>query len=1511
MNPDTPIQMFGIGCGASQPKYLKEKLGIKIRWDEKAHEEEEEKQGSYFSAQDALEILKKISRSDVEMLGLDPGFYYKKIYIYYKFLKILDTSRPENLILTYLPVVPPPVRPSILMDSVSRSEDDLTHQYTQILKVNIMIKNNERNGVAPVLNEDYVNQLQHHTATLMNNEINGIQTKTKSGKPIKSIRERLRGKEGRLRKNLMGKRVDFSARTVITPDPNLALDELGVPRSVALNLTFPETVTPLNIERLKRLVAVGPTEWPGAKILKRADGQEFDLRFTQNRDHITLDIGYIVERHLIDGDLVVFNRQPTLHRMSMMGHRIKILPYSSFRLNLSVTRPYNADFDGDEMNMHVPQTYESKAEIKEIMHVPKQIVSPQSNKPVMGIVQDSLVGIRLMTKRNSFLTRDQVMQLVLWLGDFKFELPVPAIIKPVPMWTGKQIISLLLPEVNISKNCNVHLKDDDKFLLPPRDTKILIEKGELLMGMLDKGVVGDSHGGIVHHIYLDHGLEKAASFLTFTQKIVNNWLIMHGFSVGCSDIFPDEACQREVQIIMDEAGNLVDETFRLAELGRLDHQPGRGMLDSFETTVNNGLNNKFSEASQKAQTMMTDRNNIYNMVASGSKGSNMNIAQIMTCVGQQNVEGKRIPFGFNRRTLPHFTKDDYGRDSKGFVMNSYFTGLRPDEFFFHAMGGREGIIDTAVKTSETGYVQRKLVKALEDIMVKYDGTVRDCGGNIIQFIYGEDGMAGEFIEGFTQNFIEMNNDKLKEEYLFIDAYEDREFNEQLGDYEKYFENTIINDIYNNPESLPILKEEFERIKRYRDEIRHIFPKFDNNLYLPMNITRIIKNFKVNAQSYRNSSQKCDINPLEVIEDVDKLIESLIISQGHDSISKEAQKNGIFLLTIMIRVFLSSKRVCIKENLNKETFKKIIGEIEYKFNKAKVHPGEMVGVICAQSLGEPTTQMTLNTFHHAGISSKNVTLGVPRLKEILNIGKNIKTPEMQVHIKSEIKAKYALLEEMEKNGKIKELQSKLEYTTLKDLTLLSEIYFDPCKDDEPSYTIVEEDRGLLQDYYMMPDEVDQEGATQVRYSSWILRFFLDKNSLIERDIKSLREIKDKIFANFEDKLQIIYDAIVGPDKPVIRIRRKLHDSDPDAEGYDSNEQLRLLKSIENELLNTIRLKGIHNVRKVYLKKIKTRNEVDPTTGTIKLINDYKNFDWNFETDGSNLMETFALDFVDFAKTTSNNCFEVYEVLGIEAGRQILLKEIRRVLDTYNIYVNYRHLTTLCDIMTQRGSLTSVSRHGINRVVDGPFRKASFEQTVEILLQAGVFSDVQRFFGISENIMFGQLCPLGTGSFNLLLNKEFVERNEPKYLPDPDLTNLGNFGPMKDLNDSSPRPYGTEIQTPTHNDFNTPRFDPSSTPGIRSVRDINADIYNFTPAGTPNYSNSYGGSSSIQMLANSNVGTMMHPDTTSPNPLSYREPNNKLFSPNYASPAYNLNTPMYSPNSSAGSPSKFFNIFFYIL
>ena len=402
------------------------------------------------------------------------------------------------MIIQVLPVAPPCVRPYVALDSTLRSEDDLTHQYTQILKTNNKLQSEiERGSPQHLINQDIM-VLQFHVATLFNNEIPGQpQAKHRSGKPIKSISQRLKGKEGRIRGNLMGKRVDFSARTVITPDPNLSLDQLGVPRSIALNLTIPETVTHFNMEKMKQLVENGPTQHPGAKYIIRSDGSIIDLKYVRRHTEIHLEYGYKVERHINNGDFVIFNRQPSLHKMSMMAHSIVILPYSTFRLNLSVTTPYNADFDGDEMNMHVPQSLETKAELTEIMHVPRQIVSPQSNRPVMGVVQDSLLGVSLFTRRDTFLELHEVMNLLMWVDNFNGRLPVPCILKPRPLWTGKQIFSLILPEVNLLRYSSTHDSEKDSSI---RDTEVLIEKGELLTGIVDKRTVGSSSGSLIHVI---------------------------------------------------------------------------------------------------------------------------------------------------------------------------------------------------------------------------------------------------------------------------------------------------------------------------------------------------------------------------------------------------------------------------------------------------------------------------------------------------------------------------------------------------------------------------------------------------------------------------------------------------------------------------------------------------------------------------------------------------------------------------------------------------------------------------------------------------------------------------------------------------------------------------------------------------------------------------------------------------------------------------------------------------
>lgn len=592
-------------------------------------------------------------------------------------------AHPSWMILTVLPVPPPPVRPSISVDGgAMRGEDDLTYKLAEIIRANSSLRKFEEEGApAHVINE-FEQLLQWHIATYMDNDLPGQpQALQKSGRPVKSIRARLKGKEGRLRGNLMGKRVDFSARTVITGDPNLALDEVGVPFSIARTLTYPERVTPYNIQYLQELVRNGPNEYPGARYVVRDTGDRIDLRYNKRADTF-LQYGWIVERHLKDGDIVLFNRQPSLHKMSMMAHRVKLMPYSTFRLNLSVTSPYNADFDGDEMNLHVPQSEETRAELINICAVPRNIISPQANKPVMGIVQDTLCGIRKFTLRDCFMDLDFVQNILLWVPEWDGVIPPPAIMKPKPLWTGKQILSMCIPS-----GINLYRGSASNTVNPAEDDGMFIEDGQIMFGTVDKKTVGTSQGGLIHVIYREKGHEVCRDWFSGVQKTVNFWLLHNGFSIGIGDTVPDKGTMETITGFIDTAKREVERIITMAQDDRLEPEPGMTVRESFESKVTRALNQARDSSGRSAERSLKADNNVKQMVVAGSKGSFINISQMSACVGQQIVEGKRCPFGFKYRTLPHFTKDDYSPEARGFVENSYLRGgsppcLSPFFFFF-------------------------------------------------------------------------------------------------------------------------------------------------------------------------------------------------------------------------------------------------------------------------------------------------------------------------------------------------------------------------------------------------------------------------------------------------------------------------------------------------------------------------------------------------------------------------------------------------------------------------------------------------------------------------------------------------------------------------------------------------------------------------------------------------------------------------------------------------------------
>ena len=700
---------------------------IKLEKPYTFYEEREEGQVRLFPTE-IRERLEKIPNDDVELLGFDPEY-----------------SRPEWTILTVLPVPPITIRPSITIESGLRAEDDLTHKLVDIIRINNRLDESIKGGAPQIIVEDLWDLLQYHIATYFDNEIPGLPpAKHRSGRPLRTLAQRLKGKEGRFRGNLSGKRVDFSARTVISPDPNLSINEVGVPIHVAKILTVPERVTKWNIERLRQAVINGPETWPGANYVIRPDGRRIDLRYVKDRKELaaSLSPGYIVERHLTNGDIVLFNRQPSLHRISMMAHRVRVLPGRTFRLNLLVCPPYNADFDGDEMNLHVPQSEEAIAEAKEIMLVQKNVLTPRYGGPIIGAGQDYISGAYLLTVKTTLLTREEVME-VLGPTDYIGDLGEPAILAPKEYYTGKQIVSLFLP-----KDFNFHgqarissgqraCKTEDC----PHDSYIVIKKGILLEGVFDKKAIGNQQPeSVLHYLIREYGDEYGRYLMDNMFKVFVRYAEMKGFTMTLDDITIRSETVAKIGEITANAYSRINEMIKDYKEGKLEIIPGRTPEESLENHILDELDKLRNEAGQLAAQDLDPFNNVYIMARTGARGSELNITQMAAMLGQQTVRGERIKRGFMNRTLSVFRPYDISPEAKGFVRSSFRSGLSPVEMFFHAAGGREGLVDTAVKTSQSGYMQRRLINAMSDLKVEQDGTVRTLYGDVLQTIYGDDGV---------------------------------------------------------------------------------------------------------------------------------------------------------------------------------------------------------------------------------------------------------------------------------------------------------------------------------------------------------------------------------------------------------------------------------------------------------------------------------------------------------------------------------------------------------------------------------------------------------------------------------------------------------------------------------------------------------------------------------------------------------------------------------------------------
>jgi len=1422
--------------------------------------------------QDALNVFRNLSYEALAQLGLN-----------------VDYARPEWMILTVLPIPPPAVRPSISVDGTSqgmRSEDDLTYKLSDIIRANSAVRGAENDGSPQHLVTEFSDLLQYHVATYMDNDIAGVlQSRQKSGRPLKAIRARLKSKEGRLRGNLMGKRVDFSARTVITGDPNLDLDEVGVPRTIAKTLTFPETVNPFNIHKLTQLVRNGPNEHPGAKYVIRDGGERIDLRHSKRASEMTLQMGWKVERHIVDGDLIIFNRQPSLHKESMMGHRVKVMPYSTFRLNLSVTSPYNADFDGDEMNLHVPQSHETRAEVMNLCAVPLNIVSPQKNGPLMGIVQDTMAGIYLITRRDVMLDREQVMNILMWVPGWDGTVPPPAIIKPSTRWTGKQIMSLAFPAgLNMSR---ANTKESD---LPLEEKEgVEIQNGELMWGRITKKIVGASPGTVVHYIYNDRGPEATVEFFNAAQRIVAYWLLHNGFSVGIGDTIPDEVMADKIENAIHKEKSEIDKLVEEVQEAKLEALPGMTIRETFESKAKMYLDNARNFGGDIAYDGLKACNNVSTMVKSGSKGSTTNVSQMTAAVGQQSLEGKRLPFGFKYRTLPHFPKDDYSPASRGFVENSYLRGLTPQEFFFHAMGGREGLIDTAVKTAETGYIQRRLVKALEEVMVKYDGTVRNSLGDILQFIYGEDGLDAMCIEPQSLEIITSAHRAFEKKYR-VDVINPSKDLALTRD-----ELNLADDIQGDIDVQALFDDEFDAIQHDREKLRKGMDDSSESMQLPLNVGRMIRNardkFKI------KDGARSDLDPREAIPKIKEMLDRLTIVRGEDELSKQADVDALLLAKANFRSRLAFKRIVKEDSLNKLALDNILGDIENRFSRSMASPGEMVGVLAAQSIGEPATQMTLNTFHLAGVTAKTTTKGVPRLKEILNVAENIKTPNMRV---------FQVEESRLEQEQCKALRSRIEHTNLRWVTEEMEIYYDP----DVQSTVIEADRDMVESYFIIPEDSADDVDAQ---SKWLLRIVLGRRQLLDKGL-TVTDVAHAIKSKYGQDLAVIFSDD-NADEQVVRIRMITGSMDmkEDDEGADPEEDI--LRRLEAHMLDDVVLRGVNGVRRAFVSTdVLMREKEDGSI--IKSKSDDKCREWYLDTDGVNLREVLSVEGVDATRTTCNHFGEIMKVFGIEATRAALMRELKDVLTNDGSYVNHRHMGILCDVMCARGSLMAVTRHGINRADTGALMRCSFEETVEILFEAASSGELDDCRGVSENIILGQLAPSGTGEFDCLLDSEML-KTVVASKQGMGAMGVGAGSPM----DGSMTPYDIGSPLAEGGYGGGPDYGASFSPIINAAGDESGGLTAYGGAGgfSP-YSG--GGGMSPGYAPTSPFSAGMSPSSpgygyspTSPgfgySPTSpgqgMTSPAYEMTSPRYggspASPAYTPTSPTYSPTSPAyGGGSK---------
>ena len=1392
-----------------------------------------------------LKLFRRVRNHDRELLGL-------------------RTVRPEAFIWCHVPAPPVCIRPSVGQDNSSTTEDDITAKLGDIVAANTQLQLALEKG-APVINIiEHWDYLSLQIAMYINSDVPGLQ-KGDYGKQIRGFVQRLKGKQGRFRGNLSGKRVDFSGRTVISPDPNLAIDEVAVPILVAKNMTYPEKVSRTNIKKLRERVKNGTTVWPGANYVHKA-GADFRLYLKYgDKTHVAKNLqeGDIVERHLEDGDIVLFNRQPSLHKLSIMAHYVKVRPHRTFRLNECVCTPYNADFDGDEMNLHVPQTEEARTEAKQLMGVKHNIVTPKNGEPIISAIQDFITAAFLLSSLDNFYDKKTFVTTCLGMlaECTTFDLPPPTVIKPQMLWTGKQVFNVLMRpskkdpvRVNLDAKCR-DFKEHYSGKFSHRDLQsdsfLCIRNSEIMCGRMDKSTVGGGKKDSLFYImYRDYGPDASATGMNRLSKLCARWLSNEGFSVGISDVTPPSMLQQEKDDRVVKAFAECTTFVKQSKAGQLKRLPGQDDAGTLETSQVTALSKVRTEVAESLVKQLSKRNSPMVMATSGSKGSNVNVAQMAALLGQQDIEGKRVADGFQDRTLPHFAKHERSPPSKGFVSNSFFSGLKPHEFLFHAVGGRVGLVDTAVKTAETGYMSRRLMKSLEDLSTKYDRTVRNSTGSIVQFLFGDDELDPLDMEAaakpvnFERTFahIEATTFSMGDAGLS---------NEQISTVLKEIlslkrQALVRKDLHGV--ELPVANDELEWTRekeKYADDkesARDFLQSITNfvmgkanefeHVRLEKSHFTLPELFNAPTQATRGTKRKTAEPEDSTPAPASGARRSTRNGAGETPQSKTAtpkstggKKRKVAATTnpdlVRSQAQPSTKdRFELTSKLSEMTLRTFIKTCLDKYERAKVEPGHAVGAVGAQSIGEPGTQMTLKTFHFAGVAGMSLTAGVPRIKEIINASKDISTPVITVRL--ERRSDLSIPESLARIVK-----GRIEALRLEDVTEHIQITHSL---DRPSCLIIKVSRETIDELGLDITllEICDQIRKHRRFKGADLRLAVRSGNEIrlstDKPLKSGRSAASKDESSTKDNLLRLHylkrflPAIQILGHPQCTRAVVMAEDDPRAAEVEAKQaELRVSQpvqvTIEPTVIDAADVDKAIEPSADLEPEVKQEDEATASTSKksarsrgkrpakditmsdeppVKVEDDEPAPAAHAATDALELSKQDILDSqkkqppkttqmhrllisgyglrycmntpgVDPYHTSTNSIVETLQVLGIEAARSKIISEIQEV--TKDLSIDPRHMALLADVMTYKGEVLGITRFGLAKMRDSVLQLASFEKTADHVFEAGVVGKEDEVKGVSECVIVGKTMGVGTGSVEvvrrLAIRPEEMERRDTVF------------------------------------------------------------------------------------------------------------------------------------------------------